>query len=360
MALSDTSKINIALKKVQGKAQTSNTKEVSNESIGSNVSIAATTIFGDTLPTATSSSFYTILGGVAEMIRFTALPIDGTKDSSGLYQAFALLLPADYEANSSNSRAGSGVYVNSQVLTGTNGTLQIIPPTFGASYTALSYHTASSTTTQIAALDGRDWVLDYYNGVFFQQDPPADTDEDPVYVDAFLYIGDYVGARLTGSGGGGGGDGIFTVIDGSNASVTSSLNIGGTTSPAHKLVVSGTLSSSVHVSASAFYGIGMVLGGGMSLNRTAVTTHMTASQTDYYLGVDSSSTAITVHLPNAATLATGQTYVVKDETGNANTNNITISASGTQTIDGQNSIILQSPYSAISIYCNGSDKYFIY
>jgi hypothetical protein len=357
MALSDTSKINIALKKVQGKAQTSNTKEVSNESIGSNVSIAATTVFGDTLPTATSSSFYTILGGVAEMIRFTAVPIDGTKDSSGLYQAFALQLPSDYQANSSNARAGSGVYVNDQVLTGTNGTLQVIPPTFGASYTALAYHTASSTTTQIAALDGRDWILDYYNGVFFQQDPPADTDEDPVYVDAFLYIGDYVGARLTGSGGGAG---IFTVIDGSNASVTSSLNIGGTTAPLHKLVVSGTLSSSVHVSASAFYGIGMVLGGGMSLNRTAVTTHMTASQTDYYLGVDSSSTAITVHLPNAATLAIGQTYVIKDETGNASTNNITISASGVQTIDGQNSIVLISPYSAISLYCNGTNKFFIY
>ena len=32
MGLSDTSKINIALKNVKGKAQTSNTKEVSNES----------------------------------------------------------------------------------------------------------------------------------------------------------------------------------------------------------------------------------------------------------------------------------------------------------------------------------------
>ena len=357
MALSDTSKINIALKKVQGKAQTSNTKEVSNESIGSNISIAATTVFGDTLPTAASSSFYTILGGVAEMIRFVAVPIDGTKDGSGLYQAFALQLPSDYQANSSNSRAGSGVYLNNQVLTGSNGTLQIIPPTFGASYTALTYHT-SSGTTQIAALDDRDWVLDYYNGVFFQQDPPADTDENPVYVDAFLYIGDYVGARLTGSAGGGAG--IFTVIDGSNASVTSSLNIGGTTAPLHKLVVSGTLSSSVNVSASAFYGTGMVLGGGMSLNRTAVTTHMTASQADYYLGVDSSSTAITVHLPNAATLAIGQTYVIKDETGNASTNNITISASGVQTIDGQNSIVLTSPYTAISLYCNGTNKFFIY
>ena len=356
MGLSDTSKINIALKKVQGKAQTSNSKEVSNESIGSNISIAATTIFGDTLPTAASSSFYTILGGVAEMIRFVALPIDGTKDGSGLYQAFALQLPSDYQANSSNSKAGTGVYLNNQVFTGSNGTLQIIPPTFGASYTALTYHT-SSGTTQIAALDDRDWVLDYYSGVFFQQDPPANTAENPVYVDAFLYIGDYVGARLTGSGTS---PGIFTVIDSSHAAVTSSLNIGGTTAAAHKLVVSGTLSSSVNVSASSFYGQGLVLDGGMSLNRTSVTAHMTASKTDYYLGVDTTGSAINIRLPDASTLPSGHTYVIKDEGGAADTNNITVYGTAGQSIDATNSIVLMSPYSAISLYCNGTDKFFVY
>ena len=203
MALSDTSKINIALKKVKGKAQTSNTKEVSNESIGSNISIAASTIFGTAIPTPVSSAYYAILGGAAEKVRLTVRPIDGTKDGNGRYQAFALQLPADYEASSSNNRAGTGIYVDSQILTASNGELQVLPPTFGSSYTALAYHTASGET-QIAALDDRDWVLDYYNGVLFQQDPPSDTDENPVYVDAFIYIGEYVQTRLTGGAGGGG------------------------------------------------------------------------------------------------------------------------------------------------------------
>ncbi len=57
-------------------------------------------------------------------------------------------------------------------------------------------------------------------------------------------------------GSGGSGDGIFTTIDGSNAYVTSSLAIGGTTAPDHKVAISGSLSASVNISASAFYGNG--------------------------------------------------------------------------------------------------------
>jgi len=55
----------------------------------------------------------------------------------------------------------------------------------------------------------------------------------------------------------------------------------------------------------------------------------------------------------------GQTYVVKDEGGNANSNNITILASGAETIDGKNSIVLESPYASVQLYCNGINKYFI-
>jgi len=170
------------------------------------------------------------------------------------------------------------------------------------------------------------------------------------------------GSRLTGitGGGGGGGDGIFTTLNASSAYVTSSLNIGGTTLPTHKVVVSGSISSSVNVSASAFYGSALTLAGGLSLSRVAVTSHITASQNNYYFGVDTTSTAIEIRLLDASALQNGQTYVVKDEGGNANNNNITILASGSQTIDGQNSVILISPHASIQLYCNGNNKYFIY
>jgi len=176
-----------------------------------------------------------------------------------------------------------------------------------------------------------------------------------ISISASFFEGD--GRRLTGMGAG---PGIFTTIDGSNAYVTSSLNIGGTTSADHKLVVSGSVSSSVNVSASAFYGNAMVLAGGLSLNRRSVSTHVTASVTDYYLGIDSGAGAIEVKLLDASLLNSGQTYVLKDEGGSANSNNITILASGSQTIDGQNTIVLMSPYAAISIYCDGATKFFIY
>jgi hypothetical protein len=98
---------------------------------------------------------------------------------------------------------------------------------------------------------------------------------------------------------------------------------------------------------------------GLKLNRTSITTTYTASLTDYYIGVDSTGGTISLRLPDAATVSDGQTYVVKDEAGAANTNFITILASGSQTIDGQNQVLLQSPYAAISLYCNGTNKYFI-
>jgi len=103
----------------------------------------------------------------------------------------------------------------------------------------------------------------------------------------------------------------------------------------------------------------LVVSGGLTLNRRSVSTTITASSIDYYIGVDSSDGALEVRLLDASSLASGQTYVLKDEGGAANTNNITILPSGAQTIDGQTSAVLESPYAAIQIYCNGTNKYFI-
>ena len=53
-------------------------------------------------------------------------------------------------------------------------------------------------------------------------------------------------------------------------------------------------------------------------------------------------------------------FIIKDEAGNANTYNITIKTSGSQTIDGESAIVLESPYSSVNLYSNGVDKFFIY
>jgi hypothetical protein len=103
------------------------------------------------------------------------------------------------------------------------------------------------------------------------------------------------------------------------------------------------------------------MGSGLSYNRTRVTASYSISTRDYYVGVDTSANAspIAVSLPSASLLQSGQTYVVKDEGGEANTKNVTISASIGETIDGSNTVILESPYASIQLYCNGSDKFYI-
>ena len=102
------------------------------------------------------------------------------------------------------------------------------------------------------------------------------------------------------------------------------------------------------------------IAGGLKLKRRTVTTTATASVADYYIGTDSTAGAISIRLPNAGALSDGQAYVIKDESGTASTNNITILASGSQTIDGQNSVVLESPFASLQLYCNGTNKYFIY
>ena len=138
-------------------------------------------------------------------------------------------------------------------------------------------------------------------------------------------------------------------------SASAGLNIAG--------VVSGTIANT-----SSFLGVdangNIVLtvggaGGGINYSRTFITGNYTSSVTDNIIGV-SASGPISIQLPSAATYTDGQYFVIKDEAGNANSHNITIKPSGSQTIDGQTSIILESPFVAVNIYTNGTDKFFIY
>ena len=67
-----------------------------------------------------------------------------------------------------------------------------------------------------------------------------------------------------------------------------------------------------------------------------------------------------IQLPSAGDYQAGQYFTIKDESGASDTKNITIIASGSQTIDGENSVVLESPYAALQLYSNGTDKFFIF
>lgn len=105
----------------------------------------------------------------------------------------------------------------------------------------------------------------------------------------------------------------------------------------------------------------LVMGGGLSYNRTRITGTYSVLKSDYYLGVDTSASdnPISLTLPSASLLQSGQTYVFKDEGGEASAKNVSISASSGETIDGSNAVILESPYASIQLYCNGSNKFYI-
>lgn len=200
----------IALKKLAGKAQTSNDKGLANEALPSGITSTSETIFGEAVTASPSStSLYTITGKV-EYLRFQVSFIAGSDTITGRH-GFELKLPADYEANSTNSKAGTGVFVDDGVVNASGGILQIVPPSFATAYEAKPYYGGSATKgsgTQIPLLDPRDWYLDYFNGVFFQQDPPGSGDHanNPDYIEAFLYIGDMVDTVISNNAGGGTGD----------------------------------------------------------------------------------------------------------------------------------------------------------
>ena len=315
--------VNIASKKVLGLAHTSNRRETQNEVYPSNVQMSTTTTFGQAVPNVPSTaSLYSVQsassGGptTIEYIEFDINTIAGTdydEDSfSGLggsensdfgFHGYYLTLPTDYEASSSNTLAGTAPFENGNDLFSSRGRLQLVHPLFssvtnGNLYNILLYDQSGSI---IGPGNTIDWTIDYYNGIIFVQD--FLTSKTPTKARAFLYIGKYADETITDASGS---------------------------------------------------------GGGISYSRTAVTTHVTASTWVSILGVNATA-SLDIRLPAASAFSSGQYFTVKDEAGNANTYNITIRASGSvDKIDGESSIVLESPYAAVNIYSDGTSKFFIY
>lgn len=74
---------------------------------------------------------------------------------------------------------------------------------------------------------------------------------------------------------------------------------------------------------------------------------------DYYLSVDCSAMAITLEFPNSALI--GQSFVIKDRTGNAAVHNITLrSVNGTINFDGATTYVMNTQYSSVEIMGNST------
>ena len=101
--------------------------------------------------------------------------------------------------------------------------------------------------------------------------------------------------------------------------------------------------------------------GGLGFVRKVVADDYTIKDTDYLIGIqsDTLTASVTLTLPAASGLLNGQTFVIKDEGGGADTYSIIIACAGSDVVDDVNQIVLESPYAAISLYCNGNNKFFV-
>jgi len=86
-------------------------------------------------------------------------------------------------------------------------------------------------------------------------------------------------------------------------------------------------------------------------------THVTSGSysvlaSDYYIGCDGSG--ITIVLPLGSTISTGKQYIIKDESGNALLNNVTINPTSPDLIDGNSTIRLYTNYMSLTLLWTGS------
>jgi len=375
MAKTNLTSTQFAAKKLLGKVQTNNKFTEAQEAYPTNVSVISDGVFAEDIPTEPGTAYNTIFSASAdapatvERVYFDLVSIadsvydaddsDGggeeTPQSQGPH-AYYLKLPYNYESISNNPNRGTGSFTNGSPLYTSNGGLQIVPPfatnaglpgISGNNLYGLQLYKGDPAvpSNAISETDAIDWQVDYYAGTIFLQD--YDAAKIPVTASAYLYVGKYLDEKLTdlsSSIGSGGGTDIIVKDEGSNLTTElASLDFVGSG------VTATTSGNDVTVT----------IGGGISYSRTEVTTTITASTNSAILGVTASS-AVEIRLPSAADYDAGQYFTIKDESGAADSNSITILTSGSQTIDGVSSIVLESPYAAVNLYSNGSDKFFIY
>jgi|TARA_R110001583_G_scaffold5933_2_gene31324 hypothetical protein len=368
MAKTNTTYTTFAAKKLLGKAQTRPTRTDLQEVYPSNVSVPGGGVFAESLPREPGTDMYTLYSASAgapvtvERVYFDVVAINDSEydandsneggdeaQSSGKH-AYYLKLPSTYETTSSNPLTGSGNFVNGKRLYESRGGLQLIPPFTtdaglpGAGgnnryYVKLYTGDPANEANKISEASAVDWQFDYYSGIIFIQD--YDASKIPVTASAYLYVGKYLDDKLTDLATE---SDTITVKDEGSTITTSATSLDFVGSGVNITNNAGAVT--VNVSAIAY-------------QRTPVTTTMTASIADKILGV-SASANLDIRLPAASGFSNGQYFTIKDEAGNANTNTITIKTTGGDTIDGQTSIVLESPHAALNVYSDGSNKFFIY
>jgi hypothetical protein len=95
---------------------------------------------------------------------------------------------------------------------------------------------------------------------------------------------------------------------------------------------------------------------GQRVNRTAVAANYTQLLSDYIIGVTSTAAPRTITLIASSNYSAANpgVIVVKDESGGAAANNITIDGNGAETINGAATLVINTNYGVAVLYNNGT------
>lgn len=93
----------------------------------------------------------------------------------------------------------------------------------------------------------------------------------------------------------------------------------------------------------------------MDYRETNIDLIIGSGDSTVFVAVDTSGAAREVTLPLAANVDEGRLYVIKDASGDSETNTLTISAAGADDIDGSASYEITSNFQAIMLIGNGVD-----
>jgi len=197
MALTTQTMATAALKKALGFANTDITKSIGNEQYRTGFSSSLSAVLGDVIPlNPAKTNLYDVTSGTVEFVRLKMVA-----DATSNGHAYFACLPDDYVANSTNALKSTDTtnYANGKRLVDTAGVIQIVPSSFDPKYEATPYSggtSAKGTGTVIAPADARDWFIDPYNGVFFQQGSGG-TDSVVSYLECYIWIGGFLTDRLS-------------------------------------------------------------------------------------------------------------------------------------------------------------------
>lgn len=243
MALNTKISSDIAFKRLAGnKSFTNPGKNVFAEPILSNIQSSADILFGEKLPpnpgsTNSATVFDTASNaagvGVVQLVEFDLISIEASiydADATGFgshpdtggtegafdqvdagsattTHSFALHFPSDYttqagsngNGQSQNPKAGTGFFNNNLALTGSLGSVQIVPLLYGNDYAPTVLDAGGNALSIVGS--PQDFYLDTFAGVLVRQDgdnsAAGSLNTPPAKVKAYVYIGKMVSESLT-------------------------------------------------------------------------------------------------------------------------------------------------------------------